>query len=153
MWKWNMYGNGTPFGMMTSSNWTIFRATSPLWIHRSPVDSTRKGQWRRTLMFSLIWAWTNGWANNRDASHLRRHHAHYDVTVMTSPKHISIQWHRVRFMASQISGNSIVSSTICAGKHQRNLDLNCIPYYRPFFRGFHYQSGFPSQMANNSESV
>ena len=33
-------------------------------------------------MFSLIWAWTNGWANKRDAGDLRRHRAHYDVNVM-----------------------------------------------------------------------
>ena len=26
-------------------------------IHRSPVNSPHKGQWRRTLMFSLIWVW------------------------------------------------------------------------------------------------
>ena len=26
-----------------------------------------KGQWRRALVFSLICAWTYGWANNRDA--------------------------------------------------------------------------------------
>ena len=43
--------------------------------------SLYKGQWRRALMFSLICAWTDGWANNRDAGNLRRHHAHYDVTV------------------------------------------------------------------------
>ena len=36
-------------------------------IHRSPVNSPNKGQWRGALMFSLICAWTNGWANNRDA--------------------------------------------------------------------------------------
>ena len=30
-------------------------------------------QWRGTLMFSLICAWTNGWANNRDAGALRCH--------------------------------------------------------------------------------
>ena len=29
-------------------------------IHRSPVDSPHKGQWRKSLMFSLICAWTNG---------------------------------------------------------------------------------------------
>ena len=28
----------------------------------SPVDSPRKDQWRGGLMFSLIWAWTDGWA-------------------------------------------------------------------------------------------
>ena len=33
-------------------------------------------------MFSLIYAYTNGWANNRDASDLRRHRAYYDVTEM-----------------------------------------------------------------------
>ena len=36
-------------------------------IHRSPVNSPHKGQWRGALMFSLICAWTNGWANNRNA--------------------------------------------------------------------------------------
>ena len=51
-------------------------------IHRSPVDSPHKGQWRGALIFSLIYAWTNGWANNRDAGDLRRHRAHYDVIVM-----------------------------------------------------------------------
>ena len=33
-------------------------------------------------MFSLICAWTNTWANNRDAGGLRRYRVHYDVTVM-----------------------------------------------------------------------
>ena len=51
-------------------------------IHRWPVDSPHKGQWRGALVFSLICACTNGWVNNRDASYLRRHRAHYDVTVM-----------------------------------------------------------------------
>ena len=52
-------------------------------IHRSPVDSAHKGQWRRALMFSLICTWTNGWANNWDVGDLRHHSAYYDVTVMT----------------------------------------------------------------------
>ena len=30
-------------------------------IHRPPVNSPHKGQWRRALMFSLICAWINGW--------------------------------------------------------------------------------------------
>ena len=33
-------------------------------------------------MFSLICAWTNCWVHNRDTGDLRRHGAHYDVTVM-----------------------------------------------------------------------
>ena len=32
--------------------------------------------------FSLIRVYANGWANNRDAGDLRRHRAHYVVTVM-----------------------------------------------------------------------
>ena len=50
-------------------------------IHRSPVNSSHKVQWRGALMFSLICAWMNGWVNNRDAGGLRRH----DFTlIMTS---------------------------------------------------------------------
>ena len=41
-----------------------------------------KSQWRGALMLSLIYAWTNGGASNREAGDLRRHRAHYDVTVM-----------------------------------------------------------------------
>ena len=51
-------------------------------IHWWPVDSPLKGQWRGALMFSLICAWTNGWANNRDAGELRRDRFYHDVTVM-----------------------------------------------------------------------
>ena len=45
--------------------------------------SPHKGQWRGALMFALFCAWINGWVNNREADDLRRHRAHYDVTVMT----------------------------------------------------------------------
>ena len=53
-------------------------------IHRSPVNSLHKVQWRGALMFSLIGARINGWVNNHEVSDLRRHRAHYDVTVMNS---------------------------------------------------------------------
>ena len=49
---------------------------------RSRMNSPRKGQWRRALMFSLICGWINGWVNNRQAGDLGRHRAHYDVIVM-----------------------------------------------------------------------
>ena len=51
-------------------------------IHRSPVNSLHKGQWRGALMFSLICVWINDWVNNREAGDLRRYCAHYDVIVM-----------------------------------------------------------------------
>ena len=47
-------------------------------------NSLVKGQWRGALMFSLIYAWIKGWVNNRQAGDLRRHHAYYDITVMSS---------------------------------------------------------------------
>ena len=53
-------------------------------IHRSPVNSPHKAQWRGALMFSLIYARINGWVNNREAGDLRRHQAHCDVIVMSS---------------------------------------------------------------------
>ena len=42
--------------VMTSSNGNIFRVTGHFvrWIHRPPVNSPHKGQWRGALMFSLI---------------------------------------------------------------------------------------------------
>ena len=54
-------------------------------IHRWPmgkVNSPHKGQLHGALMFSLICARMNGWVNNRGVNYLRRHRAHYDVTVM-----------------------------------------------------------------------
>ena len=33
-------------------------------IRRSPVNPPHKGQWCGTLMFSLIFAWINGWVSN-----------------------------------------------------------------------------------------
>ena len=48
-------------------NWPFVRE-----IHRSPVNSPHKGQWRGAVMFLLICIWINGWVNNRDAGDLRR---------------------------------------------------------------------------------
>ena len=51
-------------------------------IHRSPIDSPHKGQWRGALILPLICVLINGWANNREAGDFRRHRAHYDVIVI-----------------------------------------------------------------------
>ena len=71
--------------MMTSSIGNIF-SVSALWEGNPPVTGKFPSQRpvTRSLMFSLICTWTNGWANNRDVGDLRRHRAHYDVTVMYS---------------------------------------------------------------------
>ena len=70
--------------MMTLSNGNIFHRYWPFvrGIHRSPMNSPHKGQWRGTLIFSLICAWINDWVNNREAGNLRCNRAHYDITVM-----------------------------------------------------------------------
>ena len=66
--------------MMTSSNGNI---AGPLWgeftdHRRIPPTKAIEAE----LWCSLICAWTNRWVNNRNAVDLRRHRAHYDVTVM-----------------------------------------------------------------------
>ena len=49
-------------------------------IQRSPVNFPHRGQWRGSLMFSLICAWTDTWANSRGPGDWRWHRAHYDIT-------------------------------------------------------------------------
>ena len=67
-------------------------------IHRSPVNSPHKGQWRGGLMFSLIFVWINGWVNNREAGDLRRYLAQDDVSVMS---------HGIGQVIPEYSGTSI----------------------------------------------
>ena len=61
-------------------------------IHRSPVNSPQKGQWRGALMFTLICARINVWVNNRKAGDLRRNRVHYDVIVMVRIKLVEFWW-------------------------------------------------------------
>ena len=58
----------------------------------SPVtgEFPSQSQWRGALMFSYICDWTNSWVNNRDAGDLRRHSAHYDITVMRKQESVAI---------------------------------------------------------------
>ena len=50
-------------------------------IHRSPVNSPHKGQWRGALVFSLICVWINGWVNNHEAGDLRRYRAQWSCST------------------------------------------------------------------------
>ena len=70
--------------MMSLSNGDIFPCDCSFvcGIDRSPVNSPPIRQWRGVLMFSLICSWINCWVNNLEAGDLKRHRAHYDVTVM-----------------------------------------------------------------------
>ena len=69
-----------PF-MMTSSNAYIFRVAGHLCgeftVHRSLFTKASDAE-----LWCFLWAWINGWVNNREAGDLRRHRAHYDVTVL-----------------------------------------------------------------------
>ena len=64
---------------------------SPWWRHQMEIFSGLSTGHRwipltkasdAELWFFFICAWTNDWANNGDAGDLRRHRAHYDVTVV-----------------------------------------------------------------------
>ena len=70
--------------MMTSSNGNIFRITGPLcgefashlWIPRTKASDVE--------LWCFLWSapWINGRVNNGEAGDLRRHCAHYYVTLM-----------------------------------------------------------------------
>ena len=69
----------------TPLHWPFVRG-----IHRWPVNSPHKGQWRWALIFSLICACINGWRKNGVAGDLMRHRAHYDVIAMYSEIFLAI---------------------------------------------------------------
>ena len=58
-------------------------------IHWSPVNSPHKGQWRRTLMFSLICARISGWVNSGEAGETLSHPLwrHCNALPPPSPAH------------------------------------------------------------------
>ena len=62
-------------------------------VENSPVTGEFPAQRPMTRSFdvSLIFAWTNNWANNGDAGDLRHHRTHYDVTVMATLSSSAVQ--------------------------------------------------------------
>ena len=69
---------GVPAGCRYHDDVIKWRHSPRYWpfvrgLHRSLVNSSHKDQWRKALMFSLIYAWINGWVNNREAGDLWRH--------------------------------------------------------------------------------
>ena len=128
---------------MTSSNGNIFRVTGPLcgeftghrWI---PMTKASGAQ---LLVFTLIWAWINGWVNNREAGDLRRHRSHSDVTVMnllwthnyndtahnTTRVYFEISWwrHQMETFSALLA--------LCAGNSSVTGEF---PWQRPVTRSF-----------------
>ena len=73
-WNW--------WHIMTSSNANTFRVPDPLWgksIGHRWIPFTKASD---AELWCFLWI-ANSWANNLDAGDLRRHRAHYDITVMT----------------------------------------------------------------------
>ena len=62
-------------------------APTMLWYHDGGINCKYFPRYCGALVFSLICAWTNVWANHRDAGGFRRHRAHYEVIVMTQSHH------------------------------------------------------------------
>ena len=109
-------------------------------IHRASVDSPQKDQWRGTLIFSLICASTNGWANTWDAGDLRRHPAHYDVILMWSS---FVNSRDVFFRVDWVGACEVICKGIdkvaryLITTHDDVIKWNHFPRYSPFVRGFH----------------
>ena len=107
-------------------------------IHRWSVDSPHKGWWRRVLVFSLICAWTNGWANNWYAGDLRRHRAHRDLTVMkldgSSSYDFFFQWFVYIYLTMILNSNGIsfFMDDPCINFYQRYFDSDMIMYSNLF---------------------
>ena len=97
---WNVAADNVKQPMMTSSNANIFRVTDPLWEEStggSPVDFPQQGQWRRTSIFLSVPKQT---VEHTIETLVRRHRAHYDVTVICylhlrshCVKILPVRWH------------------------------------------------------------
>ena len=103
--------------MMTTSNGNI-SVLLALCEGNPPV--TGGFHWQRpvTLMFSLICAWTICWANNGDVRDLRRHRAHYGVTVMLFSNANSGGYHCVSVLISLqycLTSTSVQLNSLCVG--------------------------------------
>ena len=86
-------------------------------IHRSPVNSPHKGQWRGALMFYLICARINGWVHNGEAGNMRRYRVHYGVTVMAGLRKVIglSDFHRHKFYGKYSSMWGFLIGTIDTG--------------------------------------
>ena len=111
-----------------------FSALLALCTGNSPITGKFHAKRPVTRSFGVFWcAWINGWVNSHEAGDLRRHCAHYDVTVMN---HIA-DAPSVFYMRSQPSRGKEIPTTGkrygIFGKHNENtriwhfgnLQINC----------------------------
>ena len=84
-------------------------------IHRSPVNSPHKGQWRGAFMFSLIWRHCN-W-NQAKGTNISKGFGMFSHLVLPTREHNSDVI--MSAMASQITGVSIIYWTVYSGADQK----------------------------------
>ena len=92
-------------------------------IHRSPVNSPHKGQWRGALIFSLICAWIHGRVNYRETGDLGRHRTHYDVNVLHLSWSIMSKPIVVMLQINQLAAPKVILTTISGATGDKNLAL------------------------------
>ena len=94
-WHWDNYCWACVYAVLDNTINRITYTQQMLWYDQNTIKTSSVllalGEGNSTvtgaLMLSLICAWTNGWANNRDAGDLKRNHTHYDIAVIHA--HIS----------------------------------------------------------------
>ena len=112
---------------MTSSNGNIFRVTGLLcgeftghrWIPRTKASDAE--------LWCFLWY---GWVNNREADHLRRYRAHYDVTAMYSLALFAKCKIYHKSLGSYINHGVMTSQHIEA---ETKLAPLCRPYFQMYF--------------------
>ena len=90
-----------------------FSALLALCAGNSPVTSEFPAQ--RPETFSLIWAWTNGYANIRDVGDLKRQRTHYTVIVM--------------FIHLQHIRSSLWTYSVIKARHRNRFENVCGDYF------------------------
>ena len=126
----------TPVSNHNNRDWPCMK-----WIDRSTVDSPLKGQWRGALMFSLMYAWLNGWAT-------------FYVLVI---------WDAIMLIMTSIMKMGL---PMVRGRISRNVSLNVFdififismiwqhfPHYWPFCREPSFAAGFSSQWLSLKKTV
>ena len=98
-------------------------------IHRSPVNSPHKGQWRGGLMFSLICGRINDWVNNGEAGDLRRNRAYDDVIVMFMLGVSCCFWGKCWTITKMLLSRIICHSWFIAGKPDSHVRLDNGVYF------------------------
>ena len=100
--------------MVTSSNGNIFCVTG-LCVGNSPVIGEFPAQRPVTRSFDFfLWStpWINGWVNHREAGDLRRHGAHYDVTVIWDNSSVChCYWSKFDYPCSHRNGKIVIMTT------------------------------------------